>query len=106
MVARPERPACRQALVKTEPPAARVSCDIHRPGQLHTQRRNETEWHSRPATSIPLNGIYRPRGSMTLDQCENLQGKPSVRINSVGLAPTPVRRKCTSTPTTSTRSYS
>jgi len=44
------------------------------------------------------------RGSMTLNQCQNVQGQPCVRINGVGLGPAPgLRMKCTGTPSTSAR---
>jgi hypothetical protein len=44
------------------------------------------------------------RGSMTLAQCHNVQGQPWLRTNGVGFGPTPGRRrKCTGTPSTSTR---
>jgi hypothetical protein len=43
-------------------------------------------------------------GSMTLDQCQNVQGQPWVRISGTGSGPTPGRRmKCTGTPSTWTR---
>ena len=43
-------------------------------------------------------------GSTTLDQCQNVQGQPCVRISGVGFGPAPGRRmKCTGTPSTSTR---
>ncbi len=106
MVAGPERsPAGRRWLRPSGPQRGSAATSTRPAGSTHNEGM-ETEWHSRPATPIPLNGIYWPTGSMTLDQRENLKGQPSVRINSVGLGPTPVRTKCTSTPTTSTRSYS
>jgi hypothetical protein len=41
------------------------------------------------------------RGSMTLDQCQNVQGQPWVQISGVGSGPTPgLRMKCTGTPST------
>jgi hypothetical protein len=106
MVAAPERPPAGSRWLRPSGPQRGSAATSTRPaGSTHNEGM-ETEWHSRPATPIPLNGIYPPRGSMTLDQCENIQGQPSVRINTVGLGPTPVGMKCTSTPTTSTRSYS
>jgi hypothetical protein len=43
-------------------------------------------------------------GSTTLEQCQNVQGQPCVRISGVGAGPVPGQRmKWTGTPSTSTR---
>jgi hypothetical protein len=42
--------------------------------------------------------------SITFDQCQNVHGQPWLRISGTGRGPTPgLRRKCTGTPSTSTR---